>query len=253
MAELWRPPEAPWNDEREEAARAASVLLRRIAQAHPTAAIATSLQAEDAVLVDLAARAGLEIDLVMLNTGRLDPETIEAKVAIETRYQRKIIVHAPDRGEVSAWVARHGADGFYDGVALRHECCAIRKVRPLARALADRTAWVTGQRRAQVATRAQLPEQEFDDVHGIDKFNPLAAWSLEDVWAYVARYDVPVNALYARGYASIGCAPCTRAIRAHEDARAGRWSWEQNEAKECGLHVADGAPSKQDVKEGQLA
>lgn len=253
MAQLWRPPVAAWSEEREGAASAASALLRRIAEAHPTAAIATSLQAEDAILVDIAARAGLAIDLVMLDTGRLDPETLEAKAAVEARYRRRIIVHAPDRDEVKAWINRNGADGFYDSATMRHECCAIRKVRPLARALAGRTAWVTGQRRAQVASRAHLPEQEFDSVHAIDKFNPLASWSTEDVWAYVARHDVPVNALYLRGYASIGCAPCTRAIRTHEDARAGRWWWEQNETKECGLHLADTAAQENTVKEGQLA
>lgn len=249
MAKLWRPPEAPWTEERERLADAGVVLLRRIAEAHPNAAIATSLQAEDAVLIDLAARGGAQIAVVTLNTGRLAAETLEAKAAIEQRYGIEIAAFAPDADEIKSWIARHGADGFYDSEKLRHECCAIRKVKPLARALAGRTAWVTGQRRAQATTRTELAEHEFDAAHGIEKFNPLAAWSQDDVWAYVARYDVPVNALYGRGFASIGCDPCTRAIRADEDIRAGRWWWERSESKECGLHVADGALKS----EGQLA
>jgi phosphoadenosine phosphosulfate reductase len=254
MMQIWRPPEAAWTEDRETAALAAGDLLARIAAAHPSAAIATSLQAEDAVLVDLAARVGAEIALVTLETGRLDPETVQARAAIEARYRRSILVFAPDAEEVDAWVARHGAEGFYDGLERRRECCAMRKVRPLARALWGRAAWVTGQRREQAASRTDLSEHEFDVAHGIEKFNPLAAWSLDDVWAYVRHHDVPVNALYARGYASIGCAPCTRAIRASEEPRAGRWWWEQSDTKECGLHVAAAhSDIRSDLKEGQLA
>ncbi|GAM97116.1 phosphoadenylyl-sulfate reductase [alpha proteobacterium U9-1i] len=249
MSKLWRPPEAPWTEERETLAQAGAALLRRIADAHPTAAIATSLQAEDAVLTDLAFRAGAKIDLVTLNTGRLPQETLAAKTALEQRYGVEIAAFAPDREEILNWIVSHGADGFYESEKLRHECCAIRKVKPLARALEGRTAWVTGQRRAQAATRTELAEHEFDATHGIEKFNPIAAWSQDDVWAYIARHDVPVNALYARGYASIGCDPCTRAIRADEDVRAGRWWWERSQSKECGLHVVDGALAS----EGQLA
>ncbi len=241
MIELWRPPRAPWTERREALAQRTATALRRIGDAHPSAAMATSLQAEDAVLVDLAVRAGAKFDLVMLNTGRLHAETLQAKAALEARYGVSIAVFAPNAAEIAAWVASFGQDAFYDSEQRRHECCAIRKVRPLSRALAGRTAWVTGQRRAQTASRETLPEHEFDATHGIEKFNPLADWSLEDVWAYISHRDVPVNALYARGYASIGCDPCSRAIRAHEDVRAGRWWWEESSAKECGLHVADEA------------
>jgi phosphoadenosine phosphosulfate reductase len=241
MTELWRPPRAPWTERREALVQRTAATLRRIVEAHPSAAIATSLQAEDAVLVDLAVRAGAEFDLVMLNTGRLHNETLQAKAALEARYNVSIAAFAPNAAEIGAWVASFGQDAFYDSEQRRHECCAIRKVRPLARALAGRTAWVTGQRRSQAATRGALAEHEFDAAHGIEKFNPLADWSLEDVWAYVAHYDVPVNALYARGYASIGCDPCSRPIRSHEEVRAGRWWWEESDAKECGLHVADEA------------
>lgn len=238
MVDLWRPPVSEWTEARAQLARRAGELIARIAETHPSAAIATSLQAEDAVLVDLAARAGVQVDLVMLDTGRLHAETLEAKAAIEARYGVEIAVFAPDKAEVAAWVARHGEDGFYEGKSLRQECCAMRKVRPLARALRGRTAWVTGQRREQAISRSVLNEQEHDATHDIAKFNPIAAWTAEDLWAYVAHYDVPVNALYARGYASIGCEPCTRAIRAFEDGRAGRWWWEESASKECGLHVA---------------
>lgn len=241
MIDLWRPPRAPWAERTEALADRAANLLRGIAESHPSAAIATSLQAEDAVLIDLAVRVGVKFDLAMLNTGRLHDETLQAKAAIETRYGVEIAAFTPNPAEIAAWVASFGPDAFYDSEQRRHECCAIRKVRPLARALAGRTAWISGQRRQQSASRAALAEQEFDPVHGIEKFNPLADWSLDDVWAYVAHYDVPVNPLYARGYASIGCDPCTRAIRSHEDVRAGRWWWEENTAKECGLHVGDEA------------
>lgn len=238
MAERWKPPIAVWNEHRADLEARAAALLQRIAAAHPSAALATSLQAEDAVLTDLACRSDAAIDLVMLDTGRLHAETSEAKDAIEARYGRQISVFEPNPPALAAWVARNGRDGFYEAPDLRIQCCALRKVEPLARALAGRTAWITGQRRGQSASRGEVPEHEFDAVHGLEKFNPLAAWSLEDFWAYVQRYDVPVNRLYAAGYASIGCEPCTRAIRADEDVRAGRWWWEQSDAKECGLHAA---------------
>ncbi len=243
MSGIWRPPEAHWTPERERKAGAVLALLAKVAHAHPTAALATSLQAEDAVLCDMIARTELSIDLIMLDTGRLPAETLDAKTAIEDRYGRSITVIQPDKAEIAAWIGKNGTDGFYDSERLRHECCALRKVRPLARALAGRTAWITGQRRDQAASRLGLEEHEIDAVHGIEKFNPLACWRLEDVWAYVRNRDVPVNALYARGYASIGCDPCTRVIRQGENTRAGRWWWEASTDKECGLHVQAEAPA----------
>lgn len=239
MPPVWRPPTPPWTEDVARKSEAAQRLIGRIAVAHPNATFATSLQIEDAVVTDLIARAGAKIDLFMLETGRLAEETLEAKQAIQQRYGLEIAAYKPDPAEVAAWVARHGQDGFYEGVELRKACCAMRKVRPLARALTGRTAWITGQRREQAQSRADLREQEFDDAHGIEKYNPLADWTLDDVWAYARARDLPVNALYARGYASIGCDPCTRAIRADEDVRAGRWWWEANNSKECGLHVAE--------------
>jgi phosphoadenosine phosphosulfate reductase len=239
----WQPPQAQWTSDREAKAVVAEGLVRRIWADHPTAALATSLQVEDAVIVDLGARAGVPISLFMLETGRLPEETLDAKRDLDARYGVRIDTFLPEPDEVRDWIARHGAEAFTESVALRQQCCAIRKVRPLARALNGRTAWVTGQRREQAATRSELAEHEFDAVHGLEKFNPLAAWSLEDVWAYARARGIPVHPLYARGYASIGCEPCTRAIRADEDVRAGRWWWEASDSKECGLHPNEVSPA----------
>jgi phosphoadenosine phosphosulfate reductase len=139
---------------------------------------------------------------------------------------------------VQGYVNANGRDAFYSSVELRKRCCEIRKVEPLKRALAGKRAWITGLRREHSAGRVQLAEHEFDAAHGLDKFNPLSAWSEGEVWAYVTHYKVPYNRLYDQGYRSIGCAPCTRPVLLGEDVRAGRWWWELPETKECGLHVA---------------
>jgi len=133
-------------------------------------------------------------------------------------------------------VARHGRDAIFTSVELRKRCCEIRKVEPLARALVGKRAWVTGMRRGQSASRADSTVEEKDEARGLKKFNPLADWSDDDVWSYLRYFEVPFNPLHAKGYPSIGCAPCTRPVAAGEDPRAGRWWWEQSEKKECGLH-----------------
>ena len=135
------------------------------------------------------------------------------------------------------YIAALRRDAFYDGVAQRKQCCNIRKVEPLARALEGRDAWITGQRREQALTRGALPEAERDAERGIEKYNPLADWTWADVRAYAERFDIPMSPLYARGYVSIGCEPCTKAVRPGEDPRAGRWWWENQESRECGLHT----------------
>src|SRR5690606_5477825 len=140
---------------------------------------------------------------------------------------------------VEQYVKCHGAHAFYESVALRKSCCQIRKVEPLQRALAGRGAWITGQRRAQSATRGELPEGEQDPVFGLYKYNPLAAWSEADVWHAIHTLGIPYNPLHDQGYPSIGCEPCTRAIRPGEDVRAGRWWWESSDSKECGLHAGN--------------
>ncbi|MEO8527253.1 MAG: phosphoadenylyl-sulfate reductase [Caldimonas sp.] len=211
--------------------------LRRIGASHLRSVLASSLGAEDMVLLDAIARADVPIGVFVIDTGRLHDETLQLLETARARYGRTIEVFRPLEEGVDAFERDHGLNGFYDGVAERHLCCGIRKVEPLARALAGRDAWLTGQRRAQGPERAALPLQETDLDRGIAKYNPLAEWSDEVLWHYIERHDVPVNALHARGYPSIGCEPCTRATRPGEDARAGRWWWERGTAKECGLHL----------------
>ncbi|GAB3413295.1 phosphoadenylyl-sulfate reductase [Massilia agilis] len=214
--------------------------LERVAAEFSPAVFASSLALEDMVLTDLILRAGLPIGIFSLDTGRLHPETLAVLDAAKATYGHEIAVYRPDPAAVDAYVSAKGLNAFYDSVELRRECCHIRKVEPLGRALAGKRAWITGQRRAQSATRADLAVQEDDPAHGMVKFNPLADWSEEDVWKYIRTNNVPYNVLHDQGYPSIGCAPCTRAIQPGEDIRAGRWWWENPESKECGLHVVDG-------------
>lgn len=211
--------------------------LIEIAAQHDRPALSCSLSAEDMVIIDTIARLKLPIDIFTLDTGRLHPETLALIDETKARYGIEIQVYRPDDSAVAAFTSAHGRDGFYDGVAQRKLCCNIRKVIPLARALEGRDAWITGQRREQGVTRSALPEAERDTERNMEKYNPLAAWSWADVLAYAARFDIPMNALYARGYVSIGCEPCTKAIRPGEDPRAGRWWWENQDSRECGLHT----------------
>ena len=210
--------------------------LRGIATSFSPAALASSLSAEDMVLTDAIARARLPISVFVLDTGRLHGDTLDLIEKTRAHYGIEVTLFTPDPAAVSEYVGAHGRDAFYQSVELRRRCCEMRKVEPLARALAGKRAWLTGQRREQSATRAQLPAREFDAAHGLEKFNPLAAWSEAQVWEYVHAHRVPYNPLYDQGYRSIGCAPCTRPVVAGEDARAGRWWWERSEYKECGLH-----------------
>ncbi len=215
---------------------AAFALLRRIADKHAPAVLASSFGAEDMVLLDLIADNALPIQIATLDTGRLPDETYALIERARERYGVSIFVHCPDASELESFVSKHGVNAFYHSVELRRSCCTIRKAAPLARALVSKRAWITGQRRAQAAIRSGVEIEEFDAEHAMLKFNPLADWTEADVWAYIRAYDVPYNSLHDRGFPSIGCAPCTRAIEAHEDIRAGRWWWERDEHKECGLH-----------------
>jgi phosphoadenosine phosphosulfate reductase len=214
--------------------------LERVAAEFSPAVFASSLAAEDMVLTDLILKSKLPIGIFSLDTGRLHAETLAVVDAVKQAYGYEIAVFRPDPAAVDAYVSGKGLNAFYDSVDLRRECCHIRKVEPLGRALAGKRAWITGQRRAQSATRSTLAVQEDDPAHGMVKFNPLADWSEQDVWDYLRANRVPYNALHDRGYPSIGCEPCTRAIEPGEDVRAGRWWWENPESKECGLHVVDG-------------
>ncbi|MDR2451174.1 MAG: phosphoadenylyl-sulfate reductase [Candidatus Accumulibacter sp.] len=217
--------------------RALRFRLAGIAERHPDAALASSLSAEDMLLTHAIFRAHLPLRVFTLNTGRLHAETLELLERIESAYGRPLEIYHPDERAVRDYTAAHGAHAFYDSVELRRACCRIRKVEPLARALAGCSAWITGQRRAQAATREDLPEEERDGTFGLAKYNPLAAWNDEEIWQVIRARDIPYNPLHDRGYPSIGCEPCTRAVRPGEDARAGRWWWESSDSKECGLHT----------------
>jgi phosphoadenosine phosphosulfate reductase len=219
----------------------ALALLRRAAAEHPLRIVqATSLGAEDMVITDLIARHGLAIGLGTLATGMLHAETVGLLSRIESRYAVEVEVFEPVQESVMHFVRNNGDRAMYDSLALRKGCCAIRKLEPLSRMLKDRSAWVTGMRREQSANRGSVEFTEQDD-KGRTKFNPLADWSWADVWHYIAMNDVPYNPLHDQFYPSIGCAPCTRAIAVGEDFRAGRWWWEDEGAKECGLHVHEEA------------
>jgi thioredoxin-dependent adenylylsulfate APS reductase len=203
-------------------------------------AIATSFQKSGMVVVDLAARVGLPFRIFTLDTGRLPEETYSIAETVRQRYGVTVEMVAPDPSEVAAMVEQHGADLFYDGVEFRQLCCEVRKVRPLARKLRELDAWATGLRRDQADTRAAVPKAEMAD--GRLKLSPLADWTASDVEEYTRAHSLPVHPLYARGYRSIGCAPCTRPVQPGEDQRAGRWWWEQDAKKECGIHfAADGS------------
>jgi phosphoadenosine phosphosulfate reductase len=212
-------------------------LLERAAREHAPAALASSLSAEDMVITDAILGRGVGIEIFTLDTGRLHADTLDVVNAIRERYGYEVRLFRPDPAAVSEYVASFGRDGFYESVDLRKRCCHIRKVEPLERALAGKSAWITGQRREQASTRAALKVEEYDAARGMVKFNPLAEWTEAEVWDAIRERDIPYNALHDQGYRSIGCAPCTRPTVAGEDVRAGRWWWELREARECGLHV----------------
>jgi len=214
----------------------AASLLAKIAAEFAPAVLANSLGAEDMVLTDMIWRARLDIDMFSLDTGRLHTETYDLMDTIERHYGIRLKRYTPQQEALEKYTSRHGLDGFYQSLELRRSCCGIRKVEPLRRALAGKRAWITGMRAQQTASRAGLPLRQWDEAHGLEKFNPLADWSEQEIWDYLRKYRVPYNALHDRHYPSIGCAPCTRAIAAGEDIRAGRWWWENADTKECGLH-----------------
>jgi phosphoadenosine phosphosulfate reductase len=215
-------------------------ILARIARDYSPAVFASSLAAEDMVLTDLILKDQLPIGIFSLETGRLHAETLSMIDRVKQTYGYDIALYKPQPEAVDAYVTQHGLNAFYDSVDMRKECCRIRKVEPLGRALNGKRAWITGQRRSQSTTRLELAVQEDDLGHAMQKFNPLADWSEQDVWDYLRDNAVPYNVLHDRGYPSIGCEPCTRAIEPGEDVRAGRWWWEKPASKECGLHVVDG-------------
>jgi phosphoadenosine phosphosulfate reductase len=231
-----------------EGASAQDVLAWADARFGQTAAIASSFGVEDVVLIDLAARHAPRLRVFTLDTGRLPPETYEVMEAVRARYGLRIETYFPDRAAIERLERDKGYFSFRENLAARKECCALRKLEPLSRALAGRQAWVTGLRRDQGATRAQTQVLEVDETSGgssgLVKVSPLAAWTEAETWSYARERGLPVNALYEKGYTSIGCAPCTRATQPGEDVRAGRWWWESPEHKECGLHNRPNAPAE---------
>lgn len=203
-------------------------------------AFASSFGAEDQVLADMLARLTPRPQIFTLDTGRLPQATYDLVDATRKRYGIEVEVLFPDRGDVEGLVSRNGVNLFYDSIENRKACCHARKVNPLRRKLATLGAWITGLRREQSVTRHEVAAVEWDEGNGLFKVNPLADWSVAQVWDYIKSHNVPYNALHDQGYPSIGCAPCTRAVAPGQDLRAGRWWWELPEHKECGLHVADG-------------
>ncbi len=231
----------------------AQALLQEVATAYPGRAVqATSLGAEDMVVTDLIARAGLPIAVATLDTGALHDETLALIGRLERRYGVTVEVFRPPAESVVRFVARHGEDAMYRSVELRKACCHLRKLEPLERMLAGRDAWITGLRREQSDTRAEVPLRD-RDAQGRLKLNPLADWTWGDVWHHIAAHGVPYNPLHDRFVPSIGCAPCTRAIAVGEPFRAGRWWWESEGHKECGLHFGEGSHRASDVKAAEAA
>ncbi len=201
-------------------------------------AVASSFGAEDVVLIDIMMKLDPSVKVFTLDTGRLNEETYEVMDKVRRKYGVSIESYFPQAQAVEKLEREKGFYSFRESIENRKECCAIRKVEPLNRALKGLDAWVTGLRRAQSVTRTTLQKVELDEAHqGLYKINPLADWSKEDIQNYIKKNAVPYNRLHDEGYPSIGCAPCTRAIKPGEDIRAGRWWWENPEHKECGLHI----------------
>jgi phosphoadenosine phosphosulfate reductase len=205
-------------------------------------AFSTSLGLEDQVILHAIAKSGViksgaAVDVFTLDTGRLFPEVLETIELSELRFRIRIRLVAPDAAEVEDLVARDGVFGFRQSIDNRKACCEVRKVRPLNRALQGAQGWITGLRREHSDARAEVPLAAWDTERGLTKINPVADWSEQQLAAYISANNIPVNPLHARGFVSIGCAPCTRAIQPGESPRAGRWWWENEEKKECGLHL----------------
>ena len=220
-----------------EAKSAEEIVRWAVKEFHPALALASSFGAEDVVLIDILAGIEPKARIFTLDTGRLNEETYQVMDRTRSQYGISIESYFPDRQKVEALERQKGFFSFRESVENRKECCGIRKVEPLGRALSGLKAWITGLRREQSVTRAAVRKIEIDEAHGgILKINPLADWTERQVWDYIKINKIPYNHLHDLGYPSIGCAPCTRAVKPGEDIRAGRWWWENPENKECGLH-----------------
>lgn len=200
--------------------------------------LANSLAIEDIIIIDTCVRLGLAIDVFILNTGKLHAESQHYLATLRTHYAGlSFVEYEPDLNQLDRFAHQHDFSDIYLHLEARKACCYARKIEPLQRALQSYDAWITGQRREQASTRTQLLKEEWDAAHQLAKLNPLAAWAQHDIWAYASHYQLPHHPLYAQGIPSIGCEPCTKPIHQGEDLRAGRWWWENQNSKECGLHA----------------
>jgi phosphoadenosine phosphosulfate reductase len=206
----------------------------------------TSFSLEDQVIADHILSAGLPISIFTLDTGRLFAETYSVWSATNDKYDSRVTAYYPDRALLETWLNEKGPNAFYESVANRKSCCHIRKVEPLKRALHGQAVWITGLRAEHSPERQDHAILEWDDNNKVIKYNPLLSWDTAAVKAYIDKHNVPYNPLHDKGFVSIGCAPCTRAIKAGEDFRAGRWWWESNSKKECGLHATGAEPAAQE-------
>jgi len=209
--------------------------LRRIVKGRIV--FTTSFGLEDQAISHAIVQAGLDVELITLDTGRLFQETCNTWAQTEAAYSTRIHAYVPDREAVESVIALYGVNGFYASREARHECCRVRKVEPLSRALAGAQAWITGLRGDASNARADMQAVSWDTMRKLIKVNPVIEWTRNRVKQFVHDNHIPINSLHARGYASIGCAPCTRPIGPDEPERAGRWWWENDDARECGLHV----------------
>lgn len=200
-------------------------------------AFSTSFGQEDQIISDIILKNNIDIEIFTLDTGRMFEETYKVWNITNKKYNTKIRAYFPDKDEVEKMIREKGIYSFYDSIENRKECCNIRKVYPLTRALKDIDLWITGLRSEQSVTRTDLHLFEKNETFNVIKFNPLKDWTFDDVLNYLKENNVPYNELHDKGYLSIGCAPCTRAVKEGEDIRAGRWWWESKDKKECGLHV----------------
>lgn len=234
---LWTPPaETIVPNRLENLVTTLQQCLKNITSHFQQVRLASSLAAEDMILTDIIVKQHLPIEIFTLNTGQLNPETQAIQQTAQQHWDIHIATYCPDPDAVNVYLEQHGQSAIYQNITLRRECCRIRKIEPLVRALYQADAWITGQRRSQSATRQQLHIEEYDHQHQLAKFNPLADWQENEVWLYIRKHQLPINTLYQQGYASIGCAPCTRPVKQGENIRAGRWWWENQDTKECGLH-----------------
>lgn len=215
--------------------------LKLVASLGGRAVFTTSLGIEDQVITAAIGQHCPEIDVATLQTGMLFQETVDLIETSESRYGIEIKQFRPEQADVEAYVSQYGKYGFYESVEARHACCGVRKLKPLARALEGASFWITGLRRGQSGNRAATPFAEYDAERNLIKINPLADWDIDRIWAHVKAEEIPYNPMHDRGYPSIGCEPCTRAIKPGEPERAGRWWWENDEKRECGLHVPEAA------------